>query len=265
MVEKRCWFCRRGAQELMDEFPDEFWDEQQDLFFEVELIGKVIGVDKVRPGDVPHSRHFRRKGAPEEEVHAFDDRRYAIVGRKCTTVSVCRACRSLETALTSLSEDGKGGAPYRAVYPPASEEAAIARIWERYRTEEKKMDIEFTDEAYRALLAIQRINDGGPITLWDLSQEMNVFNHRSLERPVSHLLEQCPGLGVLDRKTLTIYLNDDGGEGSKLEELVSRYEEFYRQREVAVATPAIPDRSGEIIARIKKLNLPANDQRKQSR
>ena len=162
---------------------------------------------------MPHSRHFRRKGAPQEEVHAFDDRRYAIVGRKCMTVSVCRVCRSLETTLASLSEDGKSGTPYRAVYPPATEEAAISRIWERYRTEEKKMDIEFTDEAYRTLLAIQRINDGGPITLWDLSQEMNVFNHRSLERPVSHLLEQCPGLGVLDRKTLTLYLSDGGGKG----------------------------------------------------
>jgi hypothetical protein len=63
---------------------------------------------------------------------------------------------------------------------------------------------------------------------------MNVFNHRSLERPVAHLLEQAPGLGVLDRKSLTLYLNDGG---AKIDELVARYEEFYQQREVSVSVP----------------------------
>lgn len=253
MEEKRCWFCRRGKRELLEEFPEGFWDEQQEMFFDVEIIGKVSGVDKVRPGDIPHSRHFRRRGAPEDEVHSFDDRRFAIVGRKCARVSVCRICRSLETALTSVSEDGRGAMPYRAIYSPATEELAVARCWERYRSEEKKLEAEFPNEAYNVLLAIQRVNVGAPITLWDLSQEMNVFNHRSLERPVAHLLEQAPGLGVLDRKSLTLYLNDGG---AKIDELVARYEEFYQQREVSVSVPEAPVHGNEVLARIKKLNYP---------
>ena len=239
----------------MAELPEGFWDEQQEMFFDVEVIGRVSGVDKVRPGDVPHSRHFRRKGAPEDEVHAFDDKRFAIVGRKCTKVSVCRICRSMETALTSLTEDGRA-VPYRAVYQPAAEEMAVARCWERFRSEEKKLEVDYPDDAYRVLLAIQRINVGGPITLWDLSQEMNVFNHRSLEAPVSHLLEQSPGLGVLDRKTLTLYLSEGKRNDSKLDELAARYEDFYQQREVSVSVPEVTTRGSEVLARIKKLNYP---------
>lgn len=254
MDEKRCWFCRRGRRELLEELPDGFWDEQQEMFFDVEVIGRVSGVDKVRPGDVPHSRRFRRKGAPEDEVHAFDDKRFAIVGRKCSQVSVCRICRSLETAITSISEDGRGAVPYRAVYPPAAEEMAVARYWEKYRSEEKRLEADFPDDAYRVLLAIQRIYVGAPITLWDLSQEMNVFNHRSLERPVSHLLEQLPGLGMIDRKTLTVYLSEGKEGSSMIDELVEKYEEFYLQREVSVAIPEAPVRSHEVLAKIRKLN-----------
>ena len=66
MDEKRCWFCHRGRRELLEELPEGFWDEQQEMFFDIEVIGKVGGVDKVRPGDVPHNRHFRRRGAPED-------------------------------------------------------------------------------------------------------------------------------------------------------------------------------------------------------
>ena len=253
MDEKRCWFCRRGKRELLEELPEGFWDEQQEMFFDVEVIGRVSGVDRVRPGDIPHSRRFRRRGAPEDEVHSFDDRRFAIVGRKCSRVSVCRICRSLETALTSVSEDGRGAVPYRVVYPPATEELAVARYWERYRSEEKRLEADYPDEAYRVLLAIQRINVGAPITLWDLSQEMNVFNHRSLERPVAHLLEQEPGLGVLDDKSLTLHLSDGG---AKIDELVARYEEFYQQREVSVSVPETPAHGNEVLARIKKLNYP---------
>jgi hypothetical protein len=212
-------------------------------------------VDKVRPGDVPHNRHFRRRGAPEDMVHAFDERRFAIVGRKCSRVAVCRICRSLETALSSVPEDGRA-VPYRGIYSPATEELAVARCWERYRSEEKKLEAEYPDDAYRALLVIQKANVGAPITLWDLSQEMSIFNHRSLERPVSHLLEQAPGLGVLDRKTLTLYLSD-GGEGTaRLDELVARYEDYYQHREVTAAAPEIPAQGSEILARIKKLNCP---------
>jgi hypothetical protein len=256
MIEKRCWFCRRGKRELLEELPEGFWDEQQEMFFDVDIIGRVSGVDKVRPGDVPHSRHFRRRGAPEEEVHSFDDRRFAVVGRKCSRISVCRICRSMETALSSISEDGRGAVPYRVIYPPATEELAVARCWEKYRSEEKKLEADYPDDAYRVLLAIQRIYAGAPITLWDLSQEMNVFNHRSLERPVSHLLEQAPGLGMLDRKTLTLHLSE---EGSKLEELSAKYEEFYQQREVSVSVPEIPAHGNDVLARIKKLNYPEEE------
>jgi hypothetical protein len=256
MIEKRCWFCRRGKRELLEELPEGFWDEQQEMFFDVDIIGKVSGVDRVRPGDVPHSRHFRRRGAPEDEVHSFDDRRFAVVGKKCSKISVCRICRSLETALSSVSEDGRGAVPYRVIYPPATEELAVARCWEKYRSEEKKLEADYPDEAYRVLLAIQRIYAGAPITLWDLSQEMNVFNHRSLERPVSHLLEQAPGLGVLDRKTLTLHLSE---EGSKLEELSAKYEEFYQQREVSVSAPEVPAHGNDVLARIRKLNYPEEE------
>jgi hypothetical protein len=265
MDERRCWFCGRGRRDLIESLPPGFWDEQQDMFFEVEVIGKVSGVDKVRPGDPAHNRHFRRRDGPPDEVHSFDDRRFAVVARKCMKVSVCRVCRSVETGLSAVSEDGKGAIPYRPIYAPGSEELVVARNWEKLRLEEKQKEAEYPDDAYRALLAIRTLSNGGPISLWDLSREMNVFNHRSLERPVSHLLEQCPGLGVLDRKTLTLYLSDGGGEGSKLESLVARYEEFYRQREVSVATPTVPDRGGEIIARIRKLNYPADDQKKPPR
>jgi hypothetical protein len=256
MIEKHCWFCRRGKRELLEELPEGFWDEQQEMFFDVDIIGRVSGVDKVRPGDVPHSRHFRRRGAPEEEVHSFDDRRFAVVGRKCSRISVCRICRSMETALSSISEDGRGAVPYRVIYPPATEELAVARCWEKYRSEEKKLEADYPDDAYRVLLAIQRIYAGAPITLWDLSQEMNVFNHRSLERPVSHLLEQAPGLGMLDRKTLTLHLSEGG---SKLEELSAKYEEFYQQREVSVSVPEIPAHGNDVLARIKKLNYPEEE------
>lgn len=259
MEEKRCWFCRRGRRELLEALPEGFWDEQQEMFFDVEVIGRVSGVDKVRPGDVPHSRHFRRKGAPEDEVHSFDDRRFAIVGRKCSTISVCRVCRSLETALTSVSEDGRGAVPYRVIYPPATEELAVARFWERYRSEEKKLEADFPDDAYRVLLAIQQVYAGAPITLWDLSQEMNVFNHRSLERPVSHLLEQAPGLGILDRKTLTLYLGEGNDGPSKLDELVARYEDFYKQRELSVSVPEVPSYGNDVLTRIKKLNYPERE------
>ncbi|MBI0582775.1 MAG: hypothetical protein ISF22_00960 [Methanomassiliicoccus sp.] len=265
MDEKRCWFCRRGKRELIEELPEGFWDEHQEMFFDVEVIGKVSGVDKVRPGDVPHSRHFRRRGAPEDEVHSFDDRRFAIVGRKCMKVSVCRVCRSLETALTSVAEEGRGNVPYRVVYAPAAEELAVARCWERFRTEEKKLEADYPDDAYRVLLAIQRLYAGAPVTLWDLSEELNVFNHRSLERPVTHLLGQSPGIGVLDRKTLTLHLTDEGGKTPMVDELVERYEEFYRQREVSVAVPEVPEHGNEILARIKKLNYPDEAQQHYSR
>lgn len=256
MDEKRCWFCRRGRRELLEELPEGFWDEQQEMFFDIEVIGRVSGVDRVRPGDVPHSRRFRRRDAPDDEVHSFDDRRFAVVGRKCSRVSVCRICRSVESALTSVPEDGRGAVPYRTIYTPAAEELAVARFWERYRSEEKKLEADYPDEAYRVLLAIHRMYAGAPITLWDLSQEMNVFNHRSLERPVSHLLEQAPGLGMLDRKALILYLGE-GAEGrNKLDELVGRYEEFYRQREVSVSVPEAPAHGNEVLARIRKLNYP---------
>jgi hypothetical protein len=240
----------------MNEFPEGFWDDQKDMFFDVELIGKVIGVDKARQGDIPHNRHFRRKDAPGDEIHSFDDRRYAVVGRKCTVISICRACRSLDTAISSLTDDGKGTVPYRSVYPPMMEEMAISRLWAIAEMDVK--EIEFTDDSYRTLLAIQRMYDGGPITLWDISQEMNVFNHRLLERPVTHLLQQSPGLGVLDRKTLTLHIESVEGAPSKLDELVSRYEEYYRQREVHVGTLDSSDKRGEVLARVKKLNHPSD-------
>jgi hypothetical protein len=85
---------------------------------------------------------------------------------------------------------------------------------------------------------------------------MNVFNHRSLEAPVSHLLEQSPGLGVLDRKTLTLYLSEGKRNDSKLDELAARYEDFYQQREVSVSVPEVTTRGSEVLARIKKLNYP---------
>ncbi len=171
---------------------------------EIEVIGRVSGVDKVRPGDPAHSRHFKRHDGPQDEVHSFDDRRFAVVARKFMKVSVCRVCRSVETGLSSLSDNSKGTIPYRSIYTPGSEELAVARNWEKLRSEEKLKEAEYPDEAYRALLAIRALSDGGPISLWDLSREMNVFNHRALERPIGHLIAQCPEIGEMDRKALIL-------------------------------------------------------------
>jgi hypothetical protein len=123
--------------------------------------------------------------------------------------------------------------------------------------EEKQKEAEYPDEAYRTLLAIQALSDGGPISLWDLSREMNVFNHRSLERPVSHILSQCPEIGRLDLKNLVLELSEPRKASSLVQELIQRYEEFYERREIR-PTPQQPSRSNEVLARIKKLNNPSD-------
>lgn len=228
------------------------------MFFEVEVVGKVNGVDKVRPGDPAHNRHFRRRDGPSDEVHSFDDRRFAVVTRKCMRMSVCRVCRSVETGLSSVSEDGKGTVPYRPIYAPGSEELVVARTWEKVRLEEKQKEAEYPDEAYRALLAIRALSDGGPISLWNLSREMSVFNHRSLERPINHLIGQCPGLGELDRKSLVLRPRDPRQATQLVDELIAKYEAFYEQQESRAVPLPPPSPHNEVLARIKKLNNPAD-------
>jgi hypothetical protein len=242
----------------MEALPAGFWEEQQDMFFEVEVVGKVIGVDKVRPGDPAHNRHFRRREGPPDEVHSFDDRRFAVVARKCMKVCVCRVCRSVETGLSSVSEDGKGTIPHRSIYTPGSEEMAVARSWEKVRLEEKQKEAAYPDEAYRALLAIRDLCDGGPISLWDLSREMNVFNHRSLERPVRHIMAQCPEIGELDRNDLVIRATDPQA-APLIEELIARYEAFYEQQDSRPAPPQALSTEKEVLGRIKKTNNPTDN------
>lgn len=228
------------------------------MFFEVEVVGKVNGVDKVRPGDPAHNRHFRRRDGLPDEVHSFDDRRFAVVTRKCMRVSVCRVCRSVETGLSSVIEDGKGAVPYRPIYVPGSEDLVVARTWEKVRLEEKQKEAEYPDEAYRVLLAIRTLSDGGPISLWDLSREMNVFNHRSLERPVNYLMAQCPEIGELDRKSLVLRPRDPKRATILIDELIARYEAFYERQEERPVLPQQPPPHNDVLARIKKLNNPTD-------
>jgi len=224
------------------------------MFCEVEVIGMVSAVDKMRAGDPPHNRHFRRRDGPHDEVSSFDEKRFAAVSRKCMNVTVCRVCRTVGANLGSLPEDGKGMVPYRSIYAAGSDELAIARMWERVRVEEKQKESEFSDEAYRTLLAMQALCDAGTLSLWDLSKEMNVFNHRSLERPVTHILGQCPDLGILDRKALVLQFRDPSRAAVQIQDLIERYERFYDQREVRMIPPQQPSQNREVLFRIKKLN-----------
>jgi hypothetical protein len=253
MDERRCWFCGRDKRKLLEDLPTGFWDEQQDMFLELDVVGKVGGVDKARPGDPPYSHHFRRSDTPPNEALSFDERRFAVVSRKCARVCVCRVCRTIDAGLTSMSEDGKGAVPHRVIYPQGSEELTVAKTWEKVRNEEKRKVAEYPDEAYRTLKAIKTLNGAGPISLWDLSKQMNVFNHRSLERPVAHILSQHPALGMLDRKSLVLQINDPKQATSIVDELIGKYEEFYNRQETGPANPRSPN-NDDTLARIKRLN-----------
>lgn len=231
--------------------PPGFWDEQQPMFEHVELIGQLSRVDTVRPDDPRHSRHFARSDTPVDEVCAFDDRRFAVVMRKRRTVGVCRVCHTLDQAARMAGE----GTPHHSIYPAGSDEVAISRAWERKRSEVRKREAEFPDDAYRVLSAIKVLDHRSSLTLWDLSERMFVFNHRSLEVPVLHLLSQCPELGELDRRELVLRFRDPGETGRLVRELLDRYEEFYRLQEAPAAPVTQPQ---AVLARIKKLNNPAD-------
>jgi len=250
MAVEHCWFCGRDRQRLIDDMPPGFWDEQQGMFFDVEVIGSVCAIDKVRPGDPLHWRHFRRAGGPEDEVCSFDDRRFAVVARKRAVVKVCRVCRCVEAGLRAISEDGKTEVPHRSIYMPGTDEPMVAKMWEKVRKEERTLRDEYPDEAYRVLVAIKDLNRGGPISLWDLSQEMRVFNHRSLERPVSHILRQCPEIGQLDRKSLVLHIEDPLKASGLIDQLLLEYERSANTKPVS----APPQPADEVLFRIKKLN-----------
>lgn len=250
MAEEICWRCGRNKEQLVLAMPPGFWDEQQPMFDHVELIGRLSRVDTVRPDDPRHNRHFARPDTPADEVCSFDDRRYAVVMRKRQTVSVCRICRTLDQVARMAGE----GIPHHAIYPAGSDDAAVSRAWERARTEARRREAEFPDDAYRVLSAIKVLDHRASVTLWDLSERMFVFNHRSLETPVLHILSQCPELGELDRRNLVLHFKDPQKARGMVQGLLDRYEEFYRQQEVA--TPVSQPQA--VLARIKKLNNPAD-------
>jgi hypothetical protein len=252
MSEKRCWFCGRDKAKLIADMPEGFWDEFQDMFLEIEVVGKVNSVDKAQPGDPPYSHHFRRPDTSPDVALAFDERRFAVVSRKCAKVCVCRVCRTVEAGLPSMME-GKSSVPHRSIYAPGSEELAVAKTWERVRNEEKRKVAEYPEEAYRTLKAIQKLNSGDPISLWDLSKQMRIFNHRTLERPISHILSQYPALGKLDQKSLVLHINDPAEASAIIEELIHKYDAFYDRQEAGPATPRSPE-NDEVLARIKHLN-----------
>jgi hypothetical protein len=254
MTEERCWFCRRGKEDLIHDMPLGFWDEQQPFFHEVEMVGNICDLDKVRPNDPRFSRHFSRADTPTDQVCAFDDRRYLVVMRKRQNVQVCQVCQSIVRGSSLIWDEGKGGVPHRTIYGAASDDRNIARTVSSQRSKDRQAIDEYPDEVYRVLSNLRLIDHSMPLKLWDLSNMMNVFNHRTLEGPVEHILRQCPQLGELNKKELCLSFNDPDGAEGMIEALLRRYEERHKQDAARVPS----NRTGEAINRIKKVNDPTD-------
>ena len=251
MDGERCWICRRSKEDLVHDMPEGFWDGQQGMFHRVEMIGGANRVERVRADDPPHHRHFVRRDTAEDEVCSFDDKRYAVVVRKRRVISVCRVCHSLE--LVPRPTEDRDDIPYRSIYAPGSDELTIARHWEEVRSEQRRLEAEYPDEAYRVLNVIKQLNHRAPVSLWDLSNRMNVFNHRSLEAPVAHILKQCPELGELDRRELKVRFRDPEEAPRLIQDLKRKYDRYYGEEE---KPPRNENRA--VLERIKKLNDPAD-------
>ncbi len=252
-MSEKCWFCGRDREALLRDLPDGFWDDGIGIFREVEVIGKVCNVDRVRAGDPRHNHHFKRTENKKDETCSFDGERWAVVYRKCQTIKVCKICLALDALIELLPEESKEAAvPYHRIYNQRSDDLVVARTWERIRSEERELAAEYPDEAYRILVDLKKLDPRVPISLWDISERIGTFNHRSLETPVRHILAQCPELGELRRPELKIYFNDPKEAAEQISELLAEYEEYYN-RDIEEKNAAVPPT--ETFARVKKVDL----------
>jgi len=250
MTEDRCWICGRSKEELSRDLPANFWDEQIGHFKDIEVLGKICSVDRVLPGDPSYSKHFIRKDGAPDEACAFDDRRWAIIKRKVKTIKVCRICLTVDLSLRLLDE-GREYLPHHVIYTTKNDEAVIAGVWQKMKEEDKKMEKEFPEESYRLLCALQKVNPGSPISLWDLSNLMRVFNHRELEAPLLHILNQAPDLGSYERKSMSLHFSSPEIVQRTVPLLIRRYEQYYDRDK---RTPEEEKEHQRVMGKIKRLD-----------
>ncbi|MFX0065243.1 MAG: tetratricopeptide repeat protein [Candidatus Hermodarchaeota archaeon] len=227
MAEIRCWFCRRTEEALKEAFPKDFWHDQISPFKEYTFTGKIIEVGECEKV----TKDAGINPDLEMNFHTIEDTNdsrelIGVIGRR-VKLHVCAICQHLAFQITDAvlkqnPDQKEYSYDLRYLYDPGKARMLIRQLWEKKKTESRKIKADYPEEALQILQALKNLNPEFPVFVPRLAKLVEM-NERETTRLLHFILNQNPAIGKYDETRRAFIFNNPAIILTVIDNIIQEY------------------------------------------